>query len=463
MAERIQQSTTIRVALRAYLSTDHLTAATGKTIAVTISKNGAAFGNPSAGATNATGIANGWYYVDLSTTDTDTAGPLIVYGTSAGVDTVELPYFVGVVNANLVQILASAITGTAAWLSAAFTKWFNVATPTGTVNSLPDAVPGAAGLMLTSSYTAPDNSGISTAASAATSAASSAGAAAANTATIITTLSGLVQAIWDKAITSLTTVGSIGKFFMDRIDVILSTRLASANIISTSGTAQSGSTTNIRLASGAPSVSLIGQTVFIVSGTGALQSSSISAYNTTTKDATTTWVTAPDATSVYVVLSVQGGSSGGDGVTVSAFSDAAATQIDEIQAKTDLIGSGTWTVVSPTTTNADGAPTLTLTAGDDYYTSESFQVVFDIPDDYPDITGATVVLNLPQSLPPITATSVSRTKIVFQIPRSATRYLLPSQNARYQVLVTMPSVVPDEGHQLRPIIGQLIVVVGVTT
>ena len=38
-----------------------------------------------------------------------------------------------------------AITGTAAQLAAAFTKWFNVATPTGTVNSLPDAVPGAAG------------------------------------------------------------------------------------------------------------------------------------------------------------------------------------------------------------------------------------------------------------------------------------------------------------------------------
>ena len=51
----------------------------------------------------------------------------------------------GVVHANLVQILASAITGTAAQLAAAFTKWFNVPGPTGTVNSLPDAVPGAAG------------------------------------------------------------------------------------------------------------------------------------------------------------------------------------------------------------------------------------------------------------------------------------------------------------------------------
>ncbi len=89
MSERIPQSVTKRVALKAYLSSDHLSDATGKTIAVTISKNGAAFGNPSAGATNATEIANGWYYVDLSTTDTGTAGPLIVRGTASGVDNVE--------------------------------------------------------------------------------------------------------------------------------------------------------------------------------------------------------------------------------------------------------------------------------------------------------------------------------------------------------------------------------------
>src|ERR1041385_94787 len=96
--ERIPQSATIRVALKAYLSTDHVSMATGKTIAVVISKNAAAFGNPSAGATNATEIANGWYYVDLSTTDTGTAGPLIVRGTATGVDDVEIGY--NVVNAH---------------------------------------------------------------------------------------------------------------------------------------------------------------------------------------------------------------------------------------------------------------------------------------------------------------------------------------------------------------------------
>ena len=85
----VLQSIARRVVLKAYLDTDHVSAATGKTIAVTISKNGGAFGNPSAGATNATEIASGWYYVDLSTTDTATLGPIIVRGTNADIDDTE--------------------------------------------------------------------------------------------------------------------------------------------------------------------------------------------------------------------------------------------------------------------------------------------------------------------------------------------------------------------------------------
>jgi hypothetical protein len=97
--ERIPQSVAYRVALKAYLSTDHVSAATGKTLAVKISKNGGAFGNPNAGATNATEISNGWYYVDLDTTDTGTAGPLLVRATASGVDDVEAQPF-SVVNAH---------------------------------------------------------------------------------------------------------------------------------------------------------------------------------------------------------------------------------------------------------------------------------------------------------------------------------------------------------------------------
>lgn len=63
---------------------------------------------------------------------------------SSGTGTGQLDVTSGVVKANLVQILATALTETAGQIAAGFKKFFNVATPTGTVNSLPDAVPGAA-------------------------------------------------------------------------------------------------------------------------------------------------------------------------------------------------------------------------------------------------------------------------------------------------------------------------------
>ena len=88
----IPQSTSKVVVFKAYLASDHVTEATGKTIAITISKNGGAFGNPSAGATNATGISSGWYSVTLSTTDTNTLGPLAIRGAEGTIDDVGTLY-----------------------------------------------------------------------------------------------------------------------------------------------------------------------------------------------------------------------------------------------------------------------------------------------------------------------------------------------------------------------------------
>lgn len=92
MRERIPQGGTTRCTFDAYLASDHLTAATGKTIAVTLSKNGAAFGNPAAGATNATEIGNGSYYVDVPPGDKASVGPLIVRGTEGTIDPVKLHF-----------------------------------------------------------------------------------------------------------------------------------------------------------------------------------------------------------------------------------------------------------------------------------------------------------------------------------------------------------------------------------
>ena len=85
--ERIPQSTSYLVVFRAYLASDGKTPATGKTIAITISKNGAtSFSNPNAGATNATEMASGFYKFTLDTTDTGTLGPLAWRGAQADIN-----------------------------------------------------------------------------------------------------------------------------------------------------------------------------------------------------------------------------------------------------------------------------------------------------------------------------------------------------------------------------------------
>lgn len=83
---RIPQSVAITIVFRAISSSDHFTPATGKTIAMTISKNGGAFGNPNAGALNATELSSGFYKFALDATDTGTNGPLAWRGAGTGVD-----------------------------------------------------------------------------------------------------------------------------------------------------------------------------------------------------------------------------------------------------------------------------------------------------------------------------------------------------------------------------------------
>lgn len=59
--------------------------------------------------------------------------------------TIPAPAVTGVPTIDLKYILGTALTETAGQIAAAFKKFFDKATPTGTINSLPDAVPGAAG------------------------------------------------------------------------------------------------------------------------------------------------------------------------------------------------------------------------------------------------------------------------------------------------------------------------------
>lgn len=182
-------------------STDHVSAKTGLSPTVTISKAGGSFASPSGAVTE---IGSGWYKVAGNATDSGTLGPLALHATATGADptdslyevvahdvqdavhlglsclpntavttngslltsgtgtaqisvssgqvllqtgtgTGQLDFTSGVVKANLVQIIATALSeSSVGQIALAFKKWFNVLAPTGTVNSIPDAVAGAA-------------------------------------------------------------------------------------------------------------------------------------------------------------------------------------------------------------------------------------------------------------------------------------------------------------------------------
>jgi hypothetical protein len=180
---------------------------------------------------------------------------------SSGTGTGQLGVTSGVIKANLVQILGTALTETAGQIAGAFKQFFNVATPTGTVNSLPNANPGANGglptvdannavklqsgtganqISLSSGAvtvgTNNDKTGYALTAGEHTNIASdtqtgmTAQGYTTTRAGYLDTLNGLVQAIWDKATSSLTTVGSVGKLLVDNVNATISSRMATFSL-----------------------------------------------------------------------------------------------------------------------------------------------------------------------------------------------------------------------------------------
>jgi hypothetical protein len=194
--ERKQSDTGYHLFFMMIDSSDHITGKTGLSPTVTISKAGGSYASPSGAITE---IANGVYKIAGNATDSNTLGPLMIHASSTGADPMDIEYRIvnydpftflpdvnaaklggtsqtgrdigasvllstgtgtgqldftsGVVKANLAQILGTALTETAGYLAAAFKKFFNIATPTGTVNSLPDAVAGASGGLPTTNGT----------------------------------------------------------------------------------------------------------------------------------------------------------------------------------------------------------------------------------------------------------------------------------------------------------------------
>lgn len=213
----IPQSTSFVVVFKAFLSSDHLTEATGKTIAITISKAGGAFGNPNAGATNATEISSGWYKVTLDTTDTGTLGIVAIRGTAATIDDYGDRFFVvsattgGLTNLDAAVSSRLATAGytapsnlTAAQIATGVwqdTTAGDFTTALSVGKSVMNGVALGTGLTVNALTTNNDKTGY---------ALSSAG----------------VQAIWDALTSALTTVGSIGKLIVDNLNATITSRMA---------------------------------------------------------------------------------------------------------------------------------------------------------------------------------------------------------------------------------------------
>ena len=107
----LKVSTTYTRLFKLVSSTDHITAKTGATATVNLSKAGAAFG---AAAGAVTEVASGWYKVALTTADTGTLGDLAYYITASGaddtdfVDQVTTQILGDTITANVTQLLGTA-------------------------------------------------------------------------------------------------------------------------------------------------------------------------------------------------------------------------------------------------------------------------------------------------------------------------------------------------------------------
>lgn len=139
----IKQSATANVMIFMADSTDHITGKTGLTLAITISKDGAAFASITPVVTER---GNGWYNMALVSADTGTVGDLVVRATATGADPGERTL-------NVVANVEADTYGRVGAAGAGLTALGDtrIANLDATVSSR----------LAASGYTAPDNAGIS--------------------------------------------------------------------------------------------------------------------------------------------------------------------------------------------------------------------------------------------------------------------------------------------------------------
>lgn len=319
--QEILQNTTCRVMLKAYASSDHLSAATSLTLPVVISKNGAAFGNPHAGTVNASEISSGWYYVDLDTNDTNTAGPLVVRATAASTDDVERTFVVVPATNRGMTALPNVAAGANGGLP--------TADASNQVKANVTAINGVAAAISDGTAQAGDSTHITLASSAS----AVANAYVDRTVTLVAG-NGVGQSRIISAYDASSHVATVHRAWDSNpdsssqytIDPSAASNLvewlgATPNALTTgkvdavsalgttsTGTVQSGAgndSTHIILASTASAVAnaYVDRTITLVAGTGIGQSRVISAFNAGTHVATVhrAWDSTPDSTTQYII------------------------------------------------------------------------------------------------------------------------------------------------------------------
>jgi hypothetical protein len=306
-------------------SLDHLTGLTGATPTVVISKAGAAFA--AAGGT-VTEIANGWYKIALTTTDTNTLGDLAFHVTATNADPNDFT-----------DQVSDPVRGL------------------GSPTAIPNAVAGAVGGLPLGDASGRVDIG---------KALGTAITLDANNVINVSTkyVGGTLQTARDIGASVLLSNGT-GTGQVSFTSGILSVNVTKwsgttvqgsippdASFIR-SGTAQAGSsTTTIKLDSGASAVDNLYQNeiITLTGGTGVGQSALISSYVGSTKVATisSTWATTPDATTTFAIRGFGAVSSGGGtGITVADILDGS------------LSGHNTAGTVGHALTTADALPSAT--------------------------------------------------------------------------------------------------------
>lgn len=165
--QRQQSQTAYPIPILLVSSTDHVTAVTGATVTVTLSKNGGGFGAASGAVTE---VANGLYMLAGHATDRNTLGPLVIHATASGADPFDtaveiVPYDpFARITANIDQWGGSAV-GNMPLAGTSYTAPDNagvaaIKAKTDNLPSDPASNTQVNTRLASGSYTAPDNAGV---------------------------------------------------------------------------------------------------------------------------------------------------------------------------------------------------------------------------------------------------------------------------------------------------------------